>query len=45
MEKEWANALSEIPPKKVYVKIEPVYQGTSIRSSYFEKTIRNSIGG
>ncbi|MGG2066315.1 DNA/RNA non-specific endonuclease [Bacillus sp. S14(2024)] len=57
MEKEWANALSEIPPKKVYVKIEPVYQGTSLRPNYFEivyeiegkgifeKTIRNRAGG
>ncbi|HFJ9249627.1 hypothetical protein FO499_15980 [Bacillus anthracis] len=57
MEKEWANALSEIPPKKVSVKIEPVYQGTSLRPNYFEivyeiegkgifeKTIRNRAGG
>ncbi|MCM3004002.1 DNA/RNA non-specific endonuclease [Priestia koreensis] len=57
MEKEWANALGGKPPKKVTVKIEPVYQGTSLRPNYFEivyeiegkgifeKTIRNRAGG
>ncbi|WP_228116179.1 T7SS effector LXG polymorphic toxin [Fictibacillus phosphorivorans] len=57
MEQEWANALGGNPPKKVTVKIEPVYQGTSLRPSYFEivyeiegkgifeKTIRNRAGG
>ncbi|MFI2130893.1 DNA/RNA non-specific endonuclease [Lysinibacillus fusiformis] len=57
METEWANALKETPPKKVYVKIEPVYPGNSQRPSHFdvvyeiegketiEKTIRNQSGG
>ncbi|MEK4425945.1 DNA/RNA non-specific endonuclease [Solibacillus sp. FSL K6-1523] len=57
METEWANALKETPPKKVYVKIEPVYQGNSQRPSHFdlvyeiegkemvEKNIRNQSGG
>ncbi|MCU5113122.1 WXG100 family type VII secretion target [Bacillus wiedmannii] len=57
MEQEWANALGGKPPKKVTVKIEPVYQGTSLRPNYFEivyeiegkgifeKTIRNRAGG
>ncbi|TKI50724.1 hypothetical protein FC748_03125 [Lysinibacillus tabacifolii] len=57
METEWANALKETPPKNVYVKIEPVYQGNSQRPSHFdvvyeiegkeivEKTIRNQSGG
>ncbi|MFJ7849957.1 DNA/RNA non-specific endonuclease [Peribacillus sp. NPDC097224] len=56
MENEWATALKEIPPKKVSVKIEPIYSGESLRPSYFEilyeiegkgifeKTIRNSAG-
>ncbi|MGE7874899.1 DNA/RNA non-specific endonuclease [Bacillus paramycoides] len=57
MEKEWANALGGKPPKKVSVKIEPVYTGDSLRPSYFEivykiegkrlikKTIKNQLGG
>ncbi|ADK04805.1 TPA: DNA/RNA non-specific endonuclease [Bacillus cereus biovar anthracis] len=57
MEQEWANALGGKPPKKVTVKIEPVYQGTSLRPNYFEivyeiegkgifeKMIRNRAGG
>ncbi|WP_368665663.1 DNA/RNA non-specific endonuclease [Macrococcus sp. DPC7161] len=27
MEKDWADALKETPPKKVQIKIEPVYSG------------------
>ncbi|WP_082051236.1 T7SS effector LXG polymorphic toxin [Rossellomorea aquimaris] len=57
METEWANALKEIPPKKVSVKIKPVFIGTSLRpDSYkviyqiegkgiFKKTIENRAGG
>lgn len=44
-------------PRKIYLKIEPVYEGTSLRPNYFEmvyeiegegkfeKTIRNRAGG
>ncbi|HDR7896743.1 DNA/RNA non-specific endonuclease [Bacillus pacificus] len=35
MEKEWANALGGKPPKKVSVKIEPVYSGQSMRPNSF----------
>ncbi|UDW01454.1 DNA/RNA non-specific endonuclease [Bacillus cereus] len=35
MEKEWANALGGKPPKKVIVKIEPVYSGQSMRPNSF----------
>ncbi|OTZ41915.1 ubiquinone biosynthesis methyltransferase UbiE [Bacillus thuringiensis] len=35
MEKEWANALGGKPPKKVTVKIEPVYSGQSMRPNSF----------
>ncbi|MET3940623.1 hypothetical protein ABIC22_003435 [Paenibacillus sp. PvP094] len=57
MESKWADALREIPPKKVTVKIEPVYSGTSMRPDSFEvtyqiegnrpvqKTIKNQAGG
>ncbi|MCP1452105.1 hypothetical protein J3D64_005202 [Priestia megaterium] len=57
MERQWAKALGETPPKKVSVKIEPVYTGDSLRPSYFEivykiegkrlvkKTIKNQSGG
>ncbi|WP_371859455.1 DNA/RNA non-specific endonuclease [Rummeliibacillus stabekisii] len=57
METEWANALKEIPPKKVSVKIKPVFAGTSLRPhSYkviyeiegkgiFKKNIENRAGG
>lgn len=38
METEWANALNEVPPKKVTVKIEPVYSGSSMRPHSFEVT-------
>lgn len=31
MEQEWANALKEIRPKKVSVKINPIYEGKSMR--------------
>ncbi|WP_242281956.1 DNA/RNA non-specific endonuclease [Bacillus cereus group sp. BfR-BA-01346] len=36
MEKEWANALGGKPPKKVTVKIEPVYLGSSLRPNSFK---------
>ncbi|QTL47261.1 DNA/RNA non-specific endonuclease [Priestia aryabhattai] len=57
MEKDWANALKEVPPKKVSVKIFPSYQGDSIRPIKFRieyqiegepkirRTIRNQSGG
>ncbi|WP_212977188.1 DNA/RNA non-specific endonuclease [Paenibacillus azoreducens] len=57
METVWANALKEVPPKKVSVKIEPVYSGNSMRPDSFEviyqiegkrpvqKTIKNQAGG
>ncbi|MFV5173602.1 DNA/RNA non-specific endonuclease [Bacillus cereus] len=35
MEQEWANALGGKPPKKVIVKIEPVYSGQSMRPNSF----------
>ena len=31
METEWANALKEIPPKKVSVSIDPIYSNNSMR--------------
>jgi hypothetical protein len=57
MEKDWANALKEVPPKKVSVKIFPSYQGDSIRPTKFRieyqiegeelerLTIKNQTGG
>ena len=57
MEKEWAKALKETPPKKVTVNIEPIYLGKSLRPDRFKvtyeiesetlvrKTIKNQIGG
>ncbi|WP_407701308.1 DNA/RNA non-specific endonuclease [Virgibacillus dakarensis] len=57
METEWANALKEIPPKKVFVKIKPIYSGHSLRPDSFKvvyeiegkglikKTIENQSGG
>lgn len=36
MEQEWANALGGKPPKKVSVKIEPVYSGSSLRPNLFK---------
>ncbi|WP_186575723.1 DNA/RNA non-specific endonuclease [Aquibacillus kalidii] len=57
METEWANALKEIPPKKVSIKIKPVFVGNSLRpESYrvvyeiegkgiFKKIIENRAGG
>ncbi|RXK18392.1 DNA/RNA non-specific endonuclease [Macrococcus sp. DPC7161] len=52
MEMTWADALKEVPPKQVRVKIEPIYSGESLRpdkfkvkftvdNKYFEKTIIN----
>ena len=35
METEWANALKEVPPKKVFVNIEPVYSNNSMRPDSF----------
>ncbi|MBC6310023.1 hypothetical protein HCJ66_10775 [Listeria sp. FSL L7-1582] len=57
MEKQWANALKEIPPKKVTVKITPRYSGDSLRpdrfqvfyeiegKGMFKKIIKNQAGG
>lgn len=57
METEWASALKERPPRKVFVKIEPIYVGNSLRPNsfeivyeiegkgIFEKIIRNKSGG
>ncbi|MDN8593369.1 DNA/RNA non-specific endonuclease [Paenibacillus sp. 11B] len=57
METDWVNALKEVPPKKVTVKIEPIYSGKSMRPDAFEvvyeiegkgiieKTIKNQSGG
>ena len=42
MEKEWANALKETPPKKVTVKINPVYEGNSKRPIEFN--VKYKIG-
>ncbi|HFI0084501.1 TPA: DNA/RNA non-specific endonuclease, partial [Streptococcus suis] len=36
MEQEWKQALSEVPPKKVSVSIEPVYGSSSVRPVQFE---------
>lgn len=36
METEWTNALKETPPRKVSVKIEPIYLETSLRPDSFE---------
>lgn len=36
MENEWANALKEVPPKKVTLKIEPTYIGNSLRPDAFK---------
>ncbi|MGV2876367.1 DNA/RNA non-specific endonuclease [Macrococcus capreoli] len=36
MEKTWADALKEVPPKQVKVKIEPVYSGDSLRPDEFD---------
>jgi hypothetical protein len=36
MESEWSKALNEIPPKKVTVKIEPIYSGSSMRPDSFK---------
>lgn len=52
MEMTWADALKEVPPKQVRVRIEPIYSGESLRpdkfkvkftvdNKYFEKTIIN----
>ncbi|WLR41559.1 T7SS effector LXG polymorphic toxin [Bacillus carboniphilus] len=57
MESEWADALKEIPPRKVSVKIEPIYIENSLRpdsfeivykiegKGIFEKIIKNKSGG
>ena len=57
METEWANALKEVPPRKVSVNIEPIYTGKSLRpDSFFVeyqiegklsviREIANQIGG
>ncbi|WP_024399183.1 DNA/RNA non-specific endonuclease [Streptococcus suis] len=43
MEQEWKRALSEVPPKKVSVNIEPVYGSSSVRPDSFN--IRYKIEG
>nr|WP_253957951.1 DNA/RNA non-specific endonuclease [Metabacillus halosaccharovorans] len=43
METEWANALKEVPPKKVSVNIKPIYSNNSMRPDSF--TIRYQIEG
>lgn len=43
MEQEWASALTEVPPKKVSVKIEPLYSGGSLRPDAFY--VKYSIEG
>ncbi len=35
METEWANALKEVPPKKVSVEIDPIYSNNSMRPDSF----------
>nr|WP_261785738.1 DNA/RNA non-specific endonuclease [Macrococcus canis] len=35
MEKTWADALKETPPKKVQIKIEPIVSGDSLRPDEF----------
>jgi len=57
METDLVNALKEVPPKKVTVKIEPIYSGKSMRpdafevvyeiegKGIFEKIIKNQSGG
>ncbi|QHA35179.1 hypothetical protein D5E69_04680 [Rossellomorea marisflavi] len=43
METEWANALKEVPPKKVSVNIKPIYSSNSMRPDSF--TIKYQIEG
>jgi len=43
MEKEWANALKEVPPKNVSVNIKLIYSSNSMRPDSF--TIRYQIEG
>ncbi|QTH48736.1 DNA/RNA non-specific endonuclease [Streptococcus sp. zg-86] len=57
MEQEWKQALSEVPPKKVSVSIEPGYGANLVRPKSFNiryqiegedlvsKTILNHMGG
>ena len=57
MEKDWAKALKETPPRKVTVDIQPFYSGNSLRPDSFfveyqiegsksvTKLIKNQIGG
>ena len=42
MEEEWVRALKETPPKKVSVKINPIYEGNSMRPTEIE--VRYKIG-
>ena len=37
MEQEWKQALSEVPPKKVSVSIDPVFGSSSVRAVQFEE--------
>ena len=43
MEREWQNALKSVPPKKVNVEINPIFEGTSKRPTMFE--VNYKIGG
>ena len=51
MEKEWASALKEVPPKKVSLEIRPIYFGQSLRPDSFsvkyqiegKRTVRREI--
>ena len=36
LENTWRKALNEVPPKKVEVKIKPIYEGTSSRPVKFK---------
>ncbi|MFT0803484.1 T7SS effector LXG polymorphic toxin [Bacillus swezeyi] len=36
MEQEWRRALKEIPPKKVEIKISPIYKNDAVRPNFFK---------
>ncbi|HEX9061574.1 MAG TPA: DNA/RNA non-specific endonuclease [Clostridia bacterium] len=42
LENDWAEALKEVPPRDVKVKITPIYQGDSQRPEKFD--IKYKIG-
>ncbi|MED4323056.1 DNA/RNA non-specific endonuclease [Weizmannia sp. CD-2023] len=43
METEWANALTEVSPKKVSGSIEPIYSNNSMRSDSFMMKIEEQF--